>query len=90
MLTNLAPPVYVMRFRRDELNVMRHIVLPVIGTLVIIFPLWGLVEPGQSWPFNIFPWVALAVLVLALIYGLIIARLSPELAHRTGSYVADE
>jgi amino acid transporter len=90
MLTNLALPVYVMRFRRDELNVMRHIVLPVIGTVVMIFPLWGLVEPGQSWPFNIFPWVALGVLVLALIYGFTIARLSPELAHRIGSYVADE
>ena len=64
--------------------------MPVIGTAVMIFPLWGLVEPGQSWPFNIFLWVALGVLVLALIYGLIIARLSPELAHCIGSYVADE
>jgi amino acid transporter len=26
-----------------------------------IAQIWGLVEPGQSWPFNIFPWVALAV-----------------------------
>jgi amino acid transporter len=90
MLTNLALPVYVLRHRKDELNVFRHIVLPLVGTLVMIFPLWGLVEPGQSWPFNIFPWVALGVLVLALIYGAIIARISPELAKRVGSYVADQ
>lgn len=90
MLTNLALPVYVLRHRKSELNVFRHVVLPVIGTVVMIFPLWGLVEPGQSWPFSVFPWVALGVLVLALIYGVIITRLSPELAHRVGSYVADE
>jgi hypothetical protein len=72
------------------MSVSEAIVLPVIGTVVMISPLWGLVEPGQSWPFNIFPWVALGVLVLALIYGLVIARLSPELAHRIGSYVADK
>jgi hypothetical protein len=86
----LALPVYVLRHRRDELNIFRHIVLPLVGTLVMIFPLWGLIEPGQSWPFNIFPWVALGVLVLALIYGAIIARISPELAKRVGSYVADQ
>jgi amino acid transporter len=90
MLTNLALPVYVLRHRKDELNIFRHIVLPLVGTLVMIFPLWGLIEPGQSWPFNIFPWVALGVLVLALIYGAIIARISPELAKRVGSYVADQ
>lgn len=90
MLTNLALPVYVLRHRKSELNVFRHVVLPVVGTVVMIFPLWGLVEPGQSWPFSVFPWVALGVLVLALIYGVIITRLSPELAHRVGSYVADE
>lgn len=90
MLTNLALPVYVLRHRRDELTIFRHIVLPLVGTLVLIFPLWGLVEPGQAWPFNIFPWVALGVLILALIYGAIVARLSPELTKRVGSYVADQ
>jgi amino acid transporter len=90
MLTNLALPVYVYRHRRDELNVVRHFILPLVGTAVMALPLWGLVEPGQPWPFNIFPWVALGVLVLAIVYGVIIARRSPGLAHRIGSYVADQ
>jgi amino acid transporter len=90
MLTNLALPVYVIRYHRRDLDVLRHIVLPVCGTLVMLLPLWGLVQPGQSWPFNVFPWVSLVVLVLSLLYGVIIARLSPGLAHRIGAYVADE
>jgi amino acid transporter len=89
MLTNLALPVYVIRYHRSELDIIRHILLPVAGTLVMLFPLWGLIQPGQAWPFNVFPWIALGALVLSVIYGIVIARLSPGLAHRIGAYVAD-
>ncbi len=90
MLTNLALPVYVIRYHRSELDIIRHILLPVAGTLVMLFPLWGLIQPGQTWPFNVFPWIALGVLVLSVIYGIVIARLSPGLTHRIGAYVADQ
>jgi hypothetical protein len=81
--------VYVLRYHRSELDIVRHIVLPIIGTLVMLFPLWGLIQPGQPWPFNIFPWIALGVLGLSVVYGIVIARLSPTLASRIGAYVAD-
>jgi amino acid transporter len=90
MLTNLALPVYVIRYRRDELHIVRHVVMPVAGTLVMLFPLWGFVQPGQSWPFNVLPWIVLGVLVLSVLYGTVIARLSPGLARRIGAYVADQ
>jgi hypothetical protein len=89
MLTNLALPVYVLRYRRSELNVLRHLLLPILGTLIMLFPLWGLIQPGQPWPFNTIPWVVLGVLLLSSIYGVLIARLSPGLAARIGAYVAD-
>jgi amino acid transporter len=90
MLTNLALPVYILRHQRNHLDIFRHIVLPIAGTLVMLFPLWGLIQPGQSWPFNVFPWIALGVLILSAIYGIVIARLSPGLAGRIGVYVADQ
>jgi amino acid transporter len=90
MLTNLALPVYIIRHHRSELDVLRHILLPAAGTLVMLFPLWGLIQPGQPWPYNVFPWTALGVLVLSVIYGLVIARISPGLAARIGEYVADQ
>ncbi len=90
MLTNLALPVYVMRHRRAELDICRHILLPVSGTVLMLFPLWGLIQPDQPWPYNVFPWIALGVLALSIVYGLIVARLSPGLAGRIGAYVADQ
>jgi amino acid transporter len=90
MLTNLALPVYVIRYHRSDLDILRHILLPIAGTLVMLFPLWGLIQPGQPRPFNVFPWIALGVLALSAIYGILIARLSPGLAGRIGAYVADQ
>jgi amino acid transporter len=90
MLTNLALPVYIVRYQRDKLDIVRHIVMPIVGTLVMLFPLWGFIQPGQAWPFNVLPWIVLGALVLSLIYGVVIARLSPGLAHRIGAYVADQ
>jgi amino acid transporter len=90
MLTNLALPVYVIRYHRSELDIIRHLLLPIAGTLIMLFPLWGLVQPGQAWPFNLFPWIALAALAVSVVYGVVIARLSPGLSARIGAYVADQ
>jgi amino acid transporter len=90
MLTNLALPIYVIRHHRSELNIFRHVLLPILGTLIMLFPLWGLIQPGQPWPFNIFPWIALGALGVSVVYGIVIARLSPGLAARIGVYVADQ
>jgi amino acid transporter len=89
MLTNIALPVYVIRHRRDELDVFRHVLLPIAGTLIMLLPLWGLIQPGQAWPFNVFPWITLGVLAISIVYGIVIARLSPGLAQRIGAHVAD-
>src|SRR5580692_5698233 len=90
MLTNLALPVYILRHHRSELDVLRHIMLPAAGTFVMLFPLWGLIQPGQPWPYNVFPWATLGVFALSVVYGLVIARRSPGLGGRIGAYVADQ
>jgi amino acid transporter len=90
VFTNLALPVYVVRYHREELDFLRHIVLPAAGTVVMLFPLWGLIQPGQAWPYNLFPWVALAVLIVCGLYGVAIRRRSPGLELQIGSYVADQ
>jgi amino acid transporter len=89
LITNLALPVYMLRYHREDFNAFKHLVIPVVGTIVMLFPLWGLVQPGQPYPSNLYPWFALALLVFSIIYGAILARRSPELVQKIGSYVAD-
>jgi amino acid transporter len=58
------------------------------GKMVLtLFPLWGLVQPGQPAPFNLFPAMTGVGLVLSIIYGIILARRSPDLVRSIGSYV---
>ncbi len=90
LLTNLALPVYMLRYHREDFNVFTHLIVPLVGTAAMLFPLWGLVEPGQPYPFSLYPKLALGLLVLSLIYGALLARSKPDLVQRIGSYVADE
>ena len=90
LVTNLALPVYMLKYHKAEFRPLKHLVVPVLGTILMLFPLWGLVQPGQPYPFNIYPYLVLALLVLSLVYGAVLANRSPDLVQRIGSYVADE
>jgi amino acid transporter len=89
LASNIALPVYYRRYHPEQFSWFRHLLLPVLGVLAIGFPLWGLIEPGQPAPFNYFPWISLAIIVLALIYAIILSRRDPTLGDRVGSIVAD-
>ena len=89
LVANLALPVYYRKNHPGEFSVVRHLVLPVLGVAAIAFPLYELVKPGQPKPFNVFPWVSLAVIVVALGYAAILNARDRTLADRIGSIVAD-
>lgn len=52
--------------------------------------MYYLCKPGQSAPYNWFPYAALAIVVLSIVYGYILNRRDPSLGERAGSIVADE
>lgn len=90
LVLNIALPVFYIRYHRDRLRIWRHIIFPILGVLTMILPFWGLVQPGQPAPFNIFPYIVLAYLVLSAIYSIILNRRHPDLRERVGSIIADE
>jgi len=90
LITNIALPVYMLRHHRNEFSAVKHLIVPLLGTGFMLFPLWGLVQPGQPAPFNLYPYLALGLFVISLIYGAILAKRNPDLVQRIGSYVADE
>jgi amino acid transporter len=71
---NVALPVYYFRFHRDKLVWGRHVVVPVLGIVALLLPLWGLVKPGQPYPFDIFPYIALAVIAVGIVASLLTGR----------------
>ncbi len=89
-LANLALPFYYRKFRPAEFSAIKHVVLPVLGMAAIAVPVYYLVKPGQPQPYNWFPYAALAILVVAAVYGAVLNRRDPALGERAGSIVADE
>ena len=89
-LSNLALPFYYRKFRPAEFNVVKHVILPVLGMVAIAVPVYYLCKPGQAAPYNWFPYAALAIMVVAVIYAAIADQRDPGLGERVGSIVADE
>src|SRR5579859_6996184 len=89
-LSNLALPFYYRRYRPQEFSVVKHAVLPVLGLIAIGVPVYYLVKPGQPAPYDWFPYAALGVIVVSVIYAAWLSRRDPGLGDRVGSIVADE
>jgi amino acid transporter len=89
-LANLALPFYYRKYRPAEFNVIKHAVLPVLGMIAIAVPIYYLCKPPQPQPYDWFPYAALGVIVVAVIYAIRLVKRDPGLADRVGSIVADE
>ncbi|MEV5842348.1 APC family permease [Streptomyces sp. NPDC051985] len=89
LASNIALPFYYHRYRPQEFHPVRHLLLPAIGTLAILVPLYYLSKPGQPAPYSWFPYAALAALLASLGYAALLVRRDPHLAQRVGSVVAD-
>jgi amino acid transporter len=89
-VATLALPVFFLKHYRSQFNVVKHLIVPILGAAAIIFPMYQLVKPGQPSPYNYFPYAALGVVVVGVVYAVILNRRDKTLADRVGSIVADE
>ena len=89
-LSNLALPFYYRKFRPQEFEPVKHVVLPVLGMAAIAVPVYYLSKPGQEPPYSWFPYAALAIVVISIVYAAVLNRRDPSLGDRVGSIIADE
>jgi amino acid transporter len=87
---NVALPFYYRKYRPQEFNVIKHVVLPFLGMVAIAVPIYYLCKPPQPQPYNWFPYVALGVLIVSILYSIWLVRRDPGLGDRVGSIIADE
>ena len=89
-LSNLALPFYYRRFLPAQFNAVKHVILPVLGMVAIAVPVYYLSKPGQPSPYDWFPYAALGIVIVSVIYAYVLNSRDPGLAGRVGSIVADE
>jgi amino acid transporter len=89
-LSNLALPFYYRKFLPAQFHVVKHVILPVLGMIAIIVPVYYLSKPGQASPYDWFPYAALTIVVVSVIYAVVLNSRDPGLGDRVGSIIADE
>jgi amino acid transporter len=87
---NVALPFYYRKYRPQEFNIIKHVILPFLGMVAIAVPIYYLCKPPQPNPYNWFPYAALGVLVVSIVYAIWLVSRDPGLGDRVGSIVADE
>jgi amino acid transporter len=81
LLTALALPIFMWHRHRKSFSALRHVLVPTLGVLTLIVPFVELCKPGQPAPYGEFPYLALALVVVAGAISFVVVRRHP----RTGS-----
>ena len=64
VLVNIGAIVY---FRKDKgRSMFKHVLAPVIGILVLIYPIYTSLWPIPAFPMNTFPYIAIAWFLIGL------------------------
>jgi amino acid transporter len=93
LLANIALPLWVLATDRAAFRPVKHVLIPLIGSAVLVYGVWEFVQPSQPPPANIFwAWILGIVLVSAVATAVVYVR-RPDALQRAGTagpeYVAE-
>lgn len=88
MLANIG----LIRFfwRDPERSIFRHVVAPILGIAALGYPLWSVAKPGQTYPYNLVPYVVLVWVIGGIAAYYYLRSTDPEKLKAVGQSLADE
>jgi amino acid transporter len=89
VLTAVSLPVFMWRHHRDSFRLIRHVGVPTLGTLALVLPFIELFHPGQPVPYSIFPYLSLAILIVAGMLAMYFVRRNPKAGASEGSTLSE-
>jgi amino acid transporter len=90
ILINLALMRFYRREHPEEFSTVRHAILPMIASLLLLLPIYGLVYPVPAFPNNLVPYIIVVWIALGFVYLTVISRRSPETLDAMGRVWGDE
>jgi amino acid transporter len=90
ILINLALIVFYRRDYPSEFSTVRHGILPVVASILMLLPIYGLLWPVPAYPNNLVPYIMLVWVILGGVYLFFIASRQPELLDTMGRIMAEE
>ena len=84
ILMNIGLITYFQRHYRSEFSPVRHGVLPILGSLLLLLPIYGQLWPIPPWPYNLVPYLILAWTIGGIGYFWYLARKRPAMVEAMG------
>ncbi len=85
LLTTLSLPAFMWRRHRNSFSILRHVTVPILGSLTLLVPFVELCKPGQPAPYSVFPYIALAIVAVAVAISCVVVHRHPGTGTGEGS-----
>jgi len=76
-MANIALTTFVRREHPADFNILRHVIVPLVGTLLLIPVLYITVYPVPAYPINLTPYIFIVMLIAGFVAMLVIAARRP-------------
>jgi amino acid transporter len=90
ILMNLALVRFFWRYHRDEFNLVRHAIVPVIASVLILLPIKAQIWPVPAYPLNLAPYLIIAWMIGGAGYVALLSRSRPQVVQRLGRVWAED
>jgi amino acid transporter len=85
LIANIALPVWVLATNRSAFRPVKHVLIPLVGSAVLVYGVYEFVQPSQPPPANVFwAWI-LAIVVVAVLATAIVYVRRPAALQRAAT-----
>ncbi|MET4705290.1 APC family permease [Frigoribacterium sp. UYMn621] len=88
IMSNIALVKYF--WKLAERKIITHVIVPVLGVLALLYPLYAVANPAQSYPFNLVPIIVLLWIAAGVVLYFYYRAKSPEKIAALGSFITEE
>ena len=81
---NVSVFLYFYRKERENFSFVRHALIPLVATAAVLLPIRGLLYPVPDPPYNLWPYLLAAWVLIGLVILFVISRRRPDLVEAMG------
>ncbi len=90
ILVNIAVIRYFRSNYPSEFNVIKHLILPIAGILLMAIPIYGLLWPIPDFPYNLFPYLVIGYIGISVVIAFWLEKNRPNELREAGKILGAE
>ena len=90
ILLNLALIMFYRREHPSEFNPIRHGVLPIVASALMLLPIGGLLYPVPDFPNRAVPYIMVAWIIAGFVYLAVVVNRRPDILDAMGRAIGED